>query len=400
MAGESSLPSVRDLDVAGKRVLVRCDLNVPLRDGEITDDLRIKAAVPTLHLLLEKGARVIVCSHLGRPGGKVIEELRLAPVGKRLEQILGRPVEVLDSVVGPDAVAASMSLADVVLLENVRFEPGETTNDPDLSDAFAQIADVYVCDAFGSSHRAHASVVGVAERLPAAAGLLLEEEVTQLRKVSEDPAHPFVAVLGGAKVSDKLAVIGNLIGIADRICIGGAMAFTLLKARGADTGRSLVENDRVDEVAEVMSEAERSGVEILLPEDVVATTAVDGSAPSEVVALDDIGDRMGVDIGPRTAERFTEAISSAKTVLWNGPMGIFEVESFASGTRSVAEAVAAATESGAFTVVGGGDSAAALKKLGLDDRVSHLSTGGGASLEFLEGKELPGIAVLRRKGNG
>jgi phosphoglycerate kinase len=390
------LPSIEDLDVAGKRVFVRCDLNVPLRDGEITDDLRIRSAVPTLKTLLDKGARLVVASHLGRPKGKPVEELRMKPVGDHLAQLLGAPVQTLDEVVGADAQAAVMSPADVILLENLRFEPGETENDPGFSDQLAALADAYVDDAFGAAHRAHASVVGIAERLPSAAGLLMEKEVKALERVLHDPARPFVAVLGGAKVSDKLGVIGNLLEKVDSICIGGAMAFTLLVAQGHDVGRSLVEEDRVDEVRGVLADAEKRGVAIHLPSDVVASDGVEEGSASDAVPLVDIGDRLGVDIGPESAAAFGDVIRSAKTVLWNGPMGIFEVDAFAGGTRAVAEAVAAATASGAYTVVGGGDSAAALKQLELTDAVSHLSTGGGASLELLEGKELPGVAVLRR----
>ncbi|HEU4481383.1 MAG TPA: phosphoglycerate kinase [Actinomycetota bacterium] len=396
----TALPSIDDLDVAGKRVLVRCDLNVPLHDGHITDDLRIRAAVPTLKALLDRGARLLVCSHLGRPKGKVVEELRLAPVGEHLAQLLGQPVETLDVVVGREALAAAMSPADVVLLENLRFEPGETDNDPAFSDALAELADAYVDDAFGAAHRAHASVVGVAERLPAAAGLLLQEEVEKLERVLHGPTRPFVAVLGGAKVSDKLAVIGNLLERVDALCIGGAMAFTLLVARGRDVGRSLVETDRVEEVRGVLADADAKGIDVLLPDDVVAADAPEEGAPHETVPLEEIGDRLGVDIGPASAEAFAARIEGAKTVLWNGPMGIFEIEAFAGGTKRVAEAVVEATRNGAYTVVGGGDSAAALKALELTEEVSHLSTGGGASLELLEGKELPGIEVLRKKGSG
>jgi len=388
---------MEDLDVAGRRVLVRCDLNVPLKDGHITDDMRIRAAVPTLEALLEMGARVLVCSHLGRPKGEVVEELRLAPVARHLAQLLGRPVEALDTVVGTEAMAASMSPADVVMLENLRFEPGETRNDPDFAAALASLAQAYVNDAFGAAHRAHASVVGVAELLPSAAGLLLQAEVDKLDRLLHDPERPFVAVLGGAKVSDKLGVIGNLLDRVDTICIGGAMAFTLLVAKGEDVGRSLVEEDRVDDVRKVLKEAENKGVEILLPTDVVASEAPEAGSPNETVPIGQIGDRLGVDIGAATARAFADVIERAKSVLWNGPMGIFEIEGFARGTSEVAEAVVRATGSGAYTVVGGGDSAAALKQLGLTDAVSHLSTGGGASLEYLEGTELPGIAALTKQ---
>lgn len=390
------LPTIDDLEVAGKRVLVRCDFNVPLKEGVITDDMRIRSAVPTLQALLAKGARLIVCSHLGRPKGQVVDDLRLAPVGKALGQLLGREVHSVSDVVGPDAQAASASMADVVLLENLRFEPGEEKNDPALADALASLADVYVDDAFGAAHRAHASVVGVAERLPSAAGLLLADEVEKLERLLHDPHRPFVAILGGAKISDKLAVIGNLLDRVDAICIGGAMAFTLLVAQGHEVGRSLVEKDKVSDVTEVLKDAESRGVDILLPSDVVAADSPDEGAAHETVALDRIGDRMGVDIGPETAKAFAARIEKAKTVLWNGPMGIFEIDAYSEGTREVARAVGRATGSGAYTVAGGGDSAAALRQMDMTDAVSHLSTGGGASLELLEGRELPGVAVLRK----
>lgn len=393
------LPKLSDLEVDGRRVMVRCDLNVPLRDGVISDDLRIRSAVPTLQTLLKRGAKLVVCSHLGRPQGEVVEELRLGPVAERLSELLRRHVTVVQEVVGPQAERACNSEAEVVILENLRFEPGETKNDPEFADALAGLADAYVNDAFGVVHRAHASVVGVAERLPAAAGLLLEEEVQKLEQVLHEAEHPFVAILGGAKVSDKLAVISNLMKRVDVFCIGGAMAFTLLVAEGQSVGRSLVEQDQVDEVKKTLADASEQGVQILLPTDVVAADAPKEGAEHETVPLDDIGDRLGVDIGPETAASFAAAITKAKTVLWNGPMGIFEVDDYAGGTRRVAQAVAQATDNGTYTVVGGGDSAAALKQLGLSGSVSHLSTGGGASLELLEGKELPGVAVLRQKSN-
>lgn len=392
----TTLPGIDALDVAGKRVLVRCDLNVPLKDGHITDDMRIVAALPTLEALLGKGARLTVCSHLGRPKGKVVEELRLTPVGRALEQVLGRELYMVDDVVGPEAQAASASPADVVLLENLRFEPGEESNDPAFADALAGLADAYVNDAFGAAHRPHASVVGVAERLPSAAGLLLADEVEKLERLLHDPDRPFVAVLGGAKVSDKLGVIGNLLERVDTICIGGAMAFTLLVAQGHDVGRSLVEEERVSEVTDVLKQAEARDVTVLLPTDVVAAASVDEGAAHETVPLDRIGDRIGVDIGPASARAFADAIESARTVLWNGPMGIFEIDAYSEGTRAVARAVGRATGAGAYTVAGGGDSAAALRQMDMTDAVSHLSTGGGASLELLEGRDLPGIAALRK----
>ena len=391
-----TLRTIDDLDVSGKRVLVRCDLNVPLKDGKVTDDLRIRSAIPTLEALLQRGASLAICSHLGRPKGEVVPELSLAPVAERLSELLGRPVDAAADVVGDDARTKCSSDAEVVLLENLRFEPGEEKNDPAFADALADLADVYVDDAFGAAHRAHASIVGVAERLPAAAGHLLRDEVEKLSRVLEDAERPYIAVLGGAKVSDKLAVIGNLLDRVDAIAIGGAMAFTLLVARGEEVGRSLVERDRVDEVSGILKEADRKKVDILLPTDVVAADSPDEGAPHETVPLSEIGDRMGVDIGPHSAEEFGARIESAKTVLWNGPMGIFEIDDYAGGTRSVVDAIARATKNGAFTVAGGGDSAAALKEFGMADAVSHLSTGGGASLELLEGKELPGVAVLQR----
>lgn len=390
------LPTLYDLDVSDRRVIVRCDLNVPLKDGRITDDLRVRASVPTLKALLERGAKLAVCSHLGRPKGQVVDDLRLAPVGARLSELLDEDIVVLQEVVGQGVKRASESGAPVVLLENLRFHPGEEKNDPLFAQDLASVGQAYVNDAFGASHRAHASIVGVAERLPAAAGLLLVDEVTKLERVLHHPRHPFVAVLGGAKVSDKLGVIGNLLARVDAICVGGAMAFTLLAAQGHDVGRSLVERDRLADVSDVLELAASKGVDILVPTDVVATDQPHQGAAHETVSLDSIGNRMGVDIGPDTAKAFGEAIARARTVLWNGPMGIFEIEEYSAGTKAVAEAIAEATKNGAYTVAGGGDSAAALAQWGLTRAVSHLSTGGGASLELLEGRELPGVAVLRR----
>ena len=393
------LPGIDELEVDGARVLVRCDLNVPLRDGVVTDDLRVRASLPTLQQLLDRGARLAVCSHLGRPKGKVVEGLRLAPVGARLSQLLGPDVEVLDEIAGEKARQACSSDAPVVLLENLRFDPGEEANDPTFAAGLAGLAEAYVNDAFGASHRAHASIVGVPERLErVAAGLLLADEVERLERLLHDPQHPYVAVLGGAKVSDKLGVIEQLLGRVDSMCIGGAMAFTLLAAQGIDVGRSRVESDRLEEVRGVLDRATEHGVEIALPTDVVAAEEPAEGSPHSVVPIEEIGDRVGVDVGPRTAEAFGRLIEGARTVMWNGPMGIFEIEAFSDGTRAVAEAIGRATESGAFTVAGGGDSAAALGSLGLTGAVSHLSTGGGASLELLEGKELPGIAALRARG--
>jgi phosphoglycerate kinase len=394
--GGASLPKLDDLEVEDRRVLVRCDLNVPLSSGRIADDMRIRAVVPTLKAVLERGGRLAVCSHLGRPKGVVVEELRLAPVGHRLGELLGLEIEILHEVVGEAASKACASDEPFVLLENLRFDPGEEANDPEFAAALSALGEAYINEAFGASHRAHASIVGPPERLPSAAGYLFTDEVEKLERLLHEAEHPFVAVLGGAKVSDKLSVIGNLLQRVDSMCIGGAMAFTLLVAQGHDVGISLVERDRIDEVKGVLSDAERLGVKIHLPVDVVAADKPEAGARHEVVDLEGIGNRMGVDIGPKTARLFTAAIVGAKSILWNGPMGIFEIEDFANGTKAVAEAVAAATKTGAYTVVGGGDSAAALKQLGMTDAVSHLSTGGGASLELLEGRELPGIAALRK----
>ncbi|MGH2693672.1 MAG: phosphoglycerate kinase, partial [Actinomycetota bacterium] len=320
-------------------------------------------------------------------------------VGEHLAHLLGPSVALAKDPAGEDARRACSSDAAVVLLENLRFDPGEEANDPAFADALASLAEAYVNDAFGASHRAHASIVGVVERLPAAAGYLLIEEVERLEALLHDPERPFVAVMGGAKVSDKLGVIGNLLERVDAMCVGGAMAFTLLAARGENVGRSPVESDRVEEVRRVLDGAASAGVEVLLPTDVVAADEPKGGSAHEFLRLQDIGDRLGVDIGPETRSSFAEVIVDARTVLWNGPMGIFEIDEFAGGTRAVAEAIAKATSNGAYTVAGGGDSAAALTRFEMTDAVTHLSTGGGASLEMLEGKELPGIAALRRKGN-
>jgi phosphoglycerate kinase len=395
----TDLPQLDALDASGTRVLVRSDLNVPLRDGAISDDLRIRAAVPTIERLLSAGARVAVGSHLGRPKGKWVEGLSLAPVRARLEELLDRPVTLAPDVAGDGARDACASDESVVLLENLRFEAGEERNDPEFAAALSDLADRYVDDAFGAAHRAHASIVGPPQHLPSAAGLLLEDEVAKLSKLLHGAEHPYVGILGGAKVSDKLAVIGNLLERVDALCIGGAMAFTLLAAQGKPVGRSLVERDRLDEVSEVLERANAREVAIHLPTDVMAADSPDQDAAHSTASLDDIGDRMGVDIGPDSARDFAAAIEGARTVLWNGPMGIFEIDDYAHGTIVVAEAVAKATKNGAYTVVGGGDSAAALRTLGMDGDVSHLSTGGGASLEFLEGKELPGVAALRRAKN-
>jgi phosphoglycerate kinase len=386
--------SVRDLDVRGKRVLVRVDFNVPVQDGEVTDDTRIRRALPTIRYLLREGARPILISHLGRPKGEPDPKYAMDPVAARLKELLGEPVVKLDAAVGPEVEEAidKWDGKGVLLLENSRFYPGETSNDPGFADQLAALADLYVNDAFGAAHRAHATTVGVAERLPAAAGLLMEEEIDYLDKVLEDPERPFVAILGGAKVSDKLGVIRSLLGTADALLIGGAMGFTFFKAQGYEIGKSLVEDDYLEEAKRLVEEA---GDRLVLPVDVVVAEAMEEDAESETVAVHSIPPgKMGLDIDPETVDLFEGHISGASTIFWNGPMGVFEIDAFAKGTEGVARAVA---ESGATSVVGGGDSVAAVNKLGLEDRMSHISTGGGASLEYIEGKELPGIAVLPDK---
>jgi 3-phosphoglycerate kinase len=385
---------VRDLDVGGKRVLVRVDFNVPVKDGEVTDDTRIRRALPTIRFLLQEGARPVLISHLGRPKGEPDQKYAMDPVATRLQELLGEPVEKLDAAVGPEVVEAldDWSGKGVVLLENSRFYPGETSNDPGFADQLAALAEVYVDDAFGAAHRAHATTVGVPDRLPAAAGFLMEEEIDYLDKLLEVPERPFVAILGGAKVSDKLGVIESLLGTADTLLIGGAMGFTFFRALGYEVGDSLVEEDYLEEAKRLMEEA---GDRLVLPVDVVVADAMEEGVESETVAVDGIpSGKMGLDIGPETVVLFEGHVSGASTIFWNGPMGVFEIDAFAKGTEGVATAVA---KSGATSVVGGGDSVAAVNKLGLEDRMSHISTGGGASLEYVEGKELPGIAVLPDK---
>jgi phosphoglycerate kinase len=387
--------SVREADVEGRRVLARVDFNVPLDGGRVADDMRVRAALPTIELLRERGAATVLVSHLGRPKGRVDPELSMRPVGERLSELLGAPVEQAPAVVGAEveAMAAGLGPAGVLLLENVRFEPGETDNDPELATALAALADVYVNDAFGAAHRAHASTEGVAHLLPAYAGLLLEREVTELTRVVESPARPLVVVLGGAKVSDKVGVIDRFLEVADRILIGGAMCFSFFRAREIPTGDSLVEEEGVASAAEALERAGQSSCELVLPTDLVLGERFD--AATEVRPIDGVevpDGWMGLDIGPATAAAYAEAIGAAGTVLWNGPMGAFELEPFGAGTRAVAEAVAAAP---GVTVVGGGDSVAALRQFGLAERVDWLSTGGGASLELLEGRKLPGVEALQ-----
>jgi phosphoglycerate kinase len=389
--------SVRDADVAGRRVLVRVDFNVPLEGGEVADDMRIQAALPTLELLRERGAALVLASHLGRPGGKPDPALSMGPVGKRLGELLGIEVQQASGVIegGVDLHCGALGPGDVLLLENVRFEPGETENDPKLAESLAQLADLYVDDAFGAAHRAHASTEGVARHLPGYAGLLLQREVEELTRVVESPEHPLVVVLGGSKVSDKIGVIERFLEIADRILIGGAMCFSFFRAQGIDTGDSLVEEEGVELAAKALERAQQSDCELTLPVDLVLGRSFDADTERrQSDGVEVLDGWMGLDIGPRSAEIYAQAVAGAGTVLWNGPMGAFELEPFAAGTRAVAEAVAAAPGT---TVIGGGDSVAAMRKFGLDDRVDWLSTGGGASLELLEGRKLPGVEALLDK---
>ena len=389
-----SKASVRDADVSGRRVLVRVDFNVPLADGRVTDDTRIRAALPTIEDLLGRGARVVLCSHLGRPKGRVVPELSLAPAADRLAELIGRPVTLAPDVAGEGARAAVEALepGGVVLLENTRFEPGETANDPELARALASLADLYVNDAFGAAHRAHASTAGVAALLPAYAGLLLQREVENLTAVAEHPDRPLVVVLGGAKVSDKVGVIDRFLEIADQILIGGAMCFPFYRAQGHPIGGSLCHDDDVPLAREALDKAAAGSCELVLPTDL--SLGREFSADTEHTHLDGVAvpdGWMGLDIGPESATAYAARIEAAGTVLWNGPMGAFELEPFAAGTKTVANAVAAAN---ARTVVGGGDSVAALVKFGLTEKIDWVSTGGGASLELLEGKPLPGVEAL------
>jgi phosphoglycerate kinase len=390
-----SKQSVRDGEVAGRRVLVRVDFNVPLEEGRVGDDTRIRAALPTIELLRERGAALVLVSHLGRPKGQVDPALSMRPVGERLAELLGAPVKQAPAVVGEEveALAAELGAGDVLLLENVRFEPGETENGPQLAADLAALADLYVNDAFGAAHRAHASTEGVAHRLPAYAGLLLEREVSELTRVVESPERPLVVVLGGAKVSDKVGVIERFLDLADRILIGGAMCFAFFRAQDVPTGDSLVEEEGVKLAEEALERAASAECELSLPTDLVLGEEFDAGTAvrlAEGVVVPE--GWMGLDVGPATAAAYAEAIGTAGTVLWNGPMGAFELAPFAAGTRAVAEAVAAAPGT---TVVGGGDSVAALHEFGLAERVDWVSTGGGASLELLEGKKLPGVEALQ-----
>jgi len=389
--------TVKDIDCAQKRVLVRVDFNVPLENGEVVDDTRIRAALPTIRYLMEQGAKVILVSHLGRPKGKVNETLRLNPVARRLSELLNKPVKKVDACIGPEVEEAVNNLkpGEVLLLENIRFYPEEEKNDPEFARKLAALADIYVNDAFGAAHRAHASTEGVAHYLPAVAGFLMQKEIEIMGKALADPERPFVAILGGAKVSDKIGVIRNLLSKVDTLLLGGGMANTFLKARGCQMGKSLVEDDKVPLASELMEEARKRNVHLLLPVDLVVTQDLSAEAPHRVVKAEEVPEGwMAVDIGPETRQAFAKALEGARTVVWNGPMGVFEVEPFAAGTEAVARAVA---EVKGTTIVGGGDSVAAVEKVGVADHITHISTGGGASLEFLEGRELPGVVALKDK---
>ena len=392
--------TIRDIDLQNKTVFCRVDFNVPLQDGTITDDTRIRAAVPTIQYMLDKGAKVILASHLGRPKGEVKEELRLNPVAKRLSEYLNIPVTKTDSVIGPEVDEAVLALhpGDVLLIENVRFHPGEEKNDPELSKAFAALADVYVNDAFGAAHRAHASTEGIARYLkPAVAGLLMEKELRILGEALENPKRPFTAIIGGAKVKDKIGVIENLLNKVDHLIVGGGLAYTFVKAKGYEIGKSLLDEERIDLARSFMKQAEEKGVKFHMPVDVVVADDFSEDANKKVVPIDQIpSDWEALDIGPKTAENYANVIKESKLVVWNGPMGVFELDAFAKGTKAVAEALAGAKDT--VSIIGGGDSAAAVEKFHLADQMSHISTGGGASLELMEGKTLPGVAILSEVG--
>jgi len=390
--------TVRDIDVKGKRVFVRVDFNVPMQDGKITDDTRIRAALPTIQYLIEQGAKVILASHLGRPKGQVVEELRLTEAGKRLSELLGKPVNKTDEAYGETVKAeiAKMNDGDVLLLENVRFYPGETKNDPELAKAFAELADIYVNDAFGAAHRAHASTEGIAHYLPAVSGFLLEKELRVLGGALDNPERPFTAIIGGAKVKDKIGVIEYLLDKVDNLIIGGGLAYTFIKARGYEIGKSLLDEEKIDLARQFMEKAKQNGVNFYMPVDVVVGDDFSNDANTQVVSIEEIpADWEGMDIGPKTREIYADVVKNSKTVIWNGPMGVFELDTFAQGTKAVAQALADAKDT--YSIIGGGDSAAAAEKFGLADQMNHISTGGGASLEFMEGKILPGVAALNEK---
>lgn len=390
--------SVKDIEVKGKVVFCRVDFNVPMKDGQVTDDTRIRAALPTIQYLTEQGAKVVLASHLGRPKGQVVEELRLNAVAEKLQDHLGKNVVKTDEAYGDSVKAeiAKLEEGSVLLLENVRFYPGEEKNDSELAKAFADLADVYVNDAFGAAHRAHASTAGIAEHLPAVAGFLMEKELEVLGKALSNPDRPFTAIIGGAKVKDKIGVIDHLLDKVDNLIIGGGLAYTFIKALGHEVGKSLLEEDKIDLAKSYLDQAKEKGVNFYMPVDVVVADDFSNDANIKVVPIDSIpSDWEGLDAGPKTREIYADVIKKSKLVIWNGPMGVFELEAFAGGTKAVAEALAEAE--GTYSVIGGGDSAAAVEKFELADKMSHISTGGGASLEFMEGKELPGVVALNDK---
>lgn len=392
-----SKKSVRDVEVAGKRVFVRVDFNVPVENGQITDDTRIRETLPTIKFLVEQGAKVILAAHFGRPNGQVVEELRLTPVAAKLAELLGQNVIKADQSVGEivKAQVDALENGDVLLLENVRFNEGEEKNDPELAKAFADLADLFVNDAFGAAHRAHASTSGIAAYIPAVSGLLMEKELDVLGKALNNPERPFTAIVGGSKVKDKIAVIENLLNIADNVLIGGGLSYTFLKAQGYEIGKSLLDNTKLDLALSFIAKAKEKGVNFLLPVDIVVTDKFSADANTRIVDIDSIpADWEGIDIGPKTRELYADVIAKSKLVVWNGPMGVFEIEPFSHGTRAVAQACA--TTEG-YTVIGGGDSAAATEKFHLAEQMNHMSTGGGASLEFMEGKALPGVVALNDK---
>jgi phosphoglycerate kinase len=390
--------SIRDVDLKGKRVFCRVDFNVPMKEGKITDETRIRAALPTIQYLVEQGAKVILASHLGRPKGQVVEEMRLTPVAARLGELLGKDVKKADEAFGPVAqeMVAAMNEGDVLVLENVRFYAGEEKNDAELAKEFAALADIFVNDAFGAAHRAHASTAGIADYLPAVSGLLMEKELDVLGKALSNPERPFTAIIGGAKVKDKIGVIRHLLDKVDNLIIGGGLAYTFVKALGHEIGLSLCEDDKIELAKEFMQLAKEKGVKFYMPVDVVITEEFSETATTKIVGIDSIPSNWeGVDIGPKTREIYADVIKNSKLVVWNGPMGVFEMTPFAEGTKAVGQALADAEDT--YSVIGGGDSAAAVEKFGMADKMSHISTGGGASLEFMEGKELPGVVCLNDK---
>ena len=389
-----SKKTIKDIELEGQRIFCRVDFNVPMEDGNVTDDTRIRAAIPTINYLTDHGAKVILASHLGRPKGEVNEDMRLTEAGKTLAALINKPVNKLDESIGENVENAisNMENGDIVLLENVRFHAGEEKNDPELAKEFAKLADLFVNDAFGAAHRAHASTAGIAEHVPAVSGLLLEKELEVLGKALSKPERPFTAIIGGAKVKDKIGVIDHLLDIVDNLIIGGGLSYTFLKAQGYEIGKSLLEEDKIDLALSFMKKAEENGVKLYLPIDVVVADDFSVDANTKVVDLNSIPkDWEGLDIGPKTTELYADVILNSKLIIWNGPMGVFELEPFENGTKRVAEAMA---ETSAYTVIGGGDSAAAVEKFNVGEKMDHISTGGGASLEFMEGKELPGVTAL------